>query len=231
MPAHSLAYSLTLLPHAAAATAAIGVGLAALLARKGSPLHRRSGRWYWRLIAVVAGSGALLLLLGAWSTRLLVLLALVIDGTWSGVRVLRRRRPDIVPADRATRADVIVAGASLVVAMGAIAAAATGITGRDTAAVWSTAPLLAAYAGYDLARFARPAAWPMRPRLWLGEHIVKLTGAWFGALSAFSGNVFTFIPMPWRIVLPNVLGIVVTGYFLSRMRRRLAAPLASVAHA
>lgn len=167
----------------------------------------------------MVATGTLLLALGRPTLSLATLLLLTAYPTWSGVRVLARKRPDTDPAQRARRADWALAAGTLVFALAILAATAFGMGGRSTGAIRGFAAFVAAMAAYDLWRFARPAARPMGPRLWLREHIGKLTGAYFGAVSAFTGNLFTFVPDPWRVLVPNLVGVVVMAYFLVRVRR------------
>lgn len=216
---HGSLYPPTVAVHAAVATAAIALGLAALASGKGGRLHRRAGRGYGRAIAGVVATGALLLALGRPTLYLATLLLLTAYPTWSGVRVLARKRPDTDPAQRARCAEWALAAGTLVFALAILAATALGMGGRSTGAIRGFAAFVAAMAAYDLWRFARPAARPMGPRLWLREHIGKLTGAYFGAVSAFTGNLFTFVPDPWRVLVPNLVGVVVMAYFLVRVRR------------
>lgn len=218
--AHHPLYTSTIPIHAALATLAIVAGAFALLSRKGGTTHRRSGKLYARMIGGIVLTGALLMLTGAWSIRLLVLLALTTFSTFSGIRVLRRKVPHLDASQRARRLDWFAAMVAFTVGAGATLAAALGVEASNARAIYSTAPLLMLYAGYDLWRFVSPAAWIAGPRLWLGEHITKMCGAYFGAMSAFSGALFTFIPMPARIILPNVIGFVLTVILLYRMRRR-----------
>ena len=233
MPTPSPAYAATVAAHAAAATLALAVGLVALASVKGGRVHRRSGRGYARAIAAVVGTGAALMALGRATPYLATLLLLTAYPTWSGVRVLARRRPDADPAHRASRTDRAFAAATLGLALALLAATALGLGGPKAGAVRGLAPFLVAFSAYDLWRFARPAAWPMAPDLWLREHIGKLTGAYFGAVSAYAGNVATGVPDPWPVLAPNLVGVAVMAAFLVRVRRRRrpAAPGAARAAA
>jgi uncharacterized membrane protein len=232
-PTPSPAYVATVAAHAAAATVALAVGLVALTSAKGGRLHRRYGRGYARAIAAVVGTGAALMALGRATPYLATLLLLTAYPTWSGVRVLARRRPDADPAQRAGRADRAFAAGTLAAALALLGAAALGRGGPEADAIWGLAPFLVVFSAYDLWRFARPAAWPMAPDLWLREHIGKLTGAYFGAVSAYAGNVVTGVPDPWPVLAPNVAGVVVMAAFLVRVRRRRRpdAPAAGAAGA
>lgn len=216
---HGPLYPPTVAAHAALATAALALGLAALATAKGGRLHRRAGRGYTRAIAGVVATGVAIMALGRPRLYLATLVLLTAYPTWSGVRVLARKRPDVDPAQRATGADWAAAAATVALALAMLAATALGAGGRDAGAVRGFGAFVAAMAAYDLWRFARPAARPMGPRLWLREHIGKLTGAYFGAVSAFSGNVVTAVPDPWRVLVPNLVGAVVMAVFLVRLRR------------
>ncbi len=227
-PTPSPAYVATVAAHAGAATVALAVGLVALTSAKGGRVHRRYGRGYVRSIAVVVGTGAALMALGRATPYLATLLLLTAYPTWSGVRVLARRRPDADPAQRAGRADRAFAAGTLVLALALLAATARGMGGPKADAIWGLAPFLVVFSGYDLWRFARPAAWPMAPDLWLREHVGKLTGAYFGAVSAFTGNVFTAVPDPWRVLVPNLVGVAVMAVVRARVRRG-GAPRAGAA--
>ena len=213
------AYAYVVGAHAALATAALVVGGVALASTKGGLTHRRAGRGYSRAIGGVVATGALATAVGRPTLYLTTLLLLTAYPTWSGVRVLGRKRPDVDPAQRARQADWVAAAATLAASLLLLAANARGLGGRHAGAIWGTAPFLTAFAVYDLWRFTRPAARPMGPTLWLREHIGKLTGAYFGAVSAFSGNVATAVPDPWRVLVPNLTGVVVMVIFLARLRR------------
>lgn len=212
-------YAAAVAAHAAVATVALAVGAAALASCKGGPLHRRAGRGYGRGIVAVCATGALLLAMGRFSLYLATLLLLTAYPTWSGVRVLRRKRPDADPAHRAAAADRAAAVATVALAGAILAAVAAGHADRAAGPTAGFAAFVGLMAAYDLRRFARPAAWPMGPRLWLREHIGKLTGAYFGAVSAFTGNVLTAVPDPWRVLVPNLVGAAVMTAFLVRLRR------------
>ncbi|MBC8088179.1 MAG: hypothetical protein H7Z40_13005 [Phycisphaerae bacterium] len=220
--AHHPLYSPTIPIHAALATLAIVAGAVALLSRKGGTNHSRAGTLYATMIGGVVLTGALLIMTGAWSIRLLVLLGLTSFSTFSGIRVLRRKKPHLDVSHHARRLDWMAATVACAIGAGATLASSLGVEPANARAIYSTAPLLMVYGAYDLWRFARPTAWLAGPQLWLGEHITKMCGAYFGAMSALSGAYFTFIPMPNRIILPNVIGFLLTIILLYRMRRRRA---------
>jgi hypothetical protein len=155
------------------------------------------------------------------------LLALTTAATlalFSGVRVLRRRRPDVDPRQRATALDWAVTLTALAIGGWLLHRSLTGDVAGPIAVVRVTAYSVLAYAIYDVYRFARPHGFPFSPHLWLYEHLVKLIGAYFGAVAAFSGAVLTQIPDPWRQLGPTIVGqtlmIVLLVHYVRRVRRR-----------
>ncbi|PVM89063.1 DUF2306 domain-containing protein [Caulobacter radicis] len=194
----------TLALHIACGLAAAIVGLAPILTRKGSRLHRLSGRLFVVLMGVMLAAAWVMTALhfNAYFTALSATASL---GLFSGYRVLRRKRPD---RDRAQRATALDWAATLAVAaIGAWVLAL--LLGGDSDAPRAPAIALVWGAflmgGWDLWRFARPADWPFSPDLWTYEHLMKMLGAYGAVLSAFSGNFLTFLPTPWSQLWPTLL--------------------------
>ncbi|MDB5472573.1 MAG: hypothetical protein JWR84_4133 [Caulobacter sp.] len=190
--------------HITTGLAAVAAGLAPILARKGSRLHRLSGRLFVGLMTT--------LLICAWIMTALrfnayfaALSATATLTLFSGVRVLGRKRPDLDPADRAKPIDWIVTLAVISVGLWVLLLIVTGRTGGKT--VVSAALVYAAltYGGWDLWRFSRPTAWPFFPDLWTYEHLVKMLSAYGAVMSAFSGNFLTVLPAPWSQLWPTVV--------------------------
>ncbi len=218
--------TLLLAAHVALGTVAVAAGLAALVTAKGDRAHRRSGRWFLRSMLVVLAS--------AWTLTIVQLdpyfaglSASATLGTFSGWRVLRRKRPDVDPRQRATALDWAVTLAALLVALLLAALAHGGVLRRNLPVVLALAYGTLAYAVWDVWRFLRPRAWPFGPRLWLYEHIVKITGAYFGAVAAFSGSVLVLLDPPWRQLWAVLLGQAVAIAFV--VQQRGAARAARVA--
>ncbi len=227
-------FALALAVHVAAGTLAVVAGAAPIFAAKTrGGTHSRYGRLFWRSMVVVLGSAALLSAL-AVNPYFAALTVTATVGVFSGVRVLRRKRPDVDPAQRATRLDWCMTGALF---SAAAALAALAVAGRfsdgNPAVVYSLTGGAMAYAGYDLYRFARPAAWPFFPRLWFYEHLVKMLGAYSAVVGAFSGSVaMTFLPDPWKQLWSTILfQLLSVGFILyyARKRRSRAEPPALAA--
>lgn len=221
------AHGALLAVHVVAGTLAVIGGLVALLAPKpavggGRRAHRRAGRAFlWCMIVVIATATGLTLL--SFNPYLAGLTAAAAIGVFSGTRVLRRKRPDLDPRQRATPLDWGVTLALLGVGAALLALAAAGRVTRNLPVVYSLGYGIAAYALYDLWRFARPTAFPFGPHLWLYEHLVKMIGAYFGAVAAFSGSVLVLLDPPWRQLWATTTGQVLSIVLVLHYRRVLRA--------
>jgi uncharacterized membrane protein len=194
----------TLALHVACGFAAVAAGLIPILSRKGSPLHRGSGRVFASLMGV--------LLIAAWIMTALhfnayfaALSATATITLFSGLRVLGRKRPDLDPAQRARPLDWALTLAVVAVGLWVLVLLIQGRTGGQTAVSAALVYATLTYGGWDLWRFARPTAWPFSPNLWTYEHLVKMLSAYGAVLSAFSGNFLTALPAPWSQLWPTLL--------------------------
>lgn len=216
--------------HVVAGTLAVIGGLVALVLPKlsrGGRAHRRAGRAFLRCMLVVLGSatGLTLMSLDPYFAGLTASAAL---GTFSGYRVLRRKRPDLDPRQRATALDWAVTVLLLGVAAGLLALVQLGSVTRNLPVVYALGYGTATYALYDLWRFARPTAFPFGPNLWLYEHLVKMLGAYSGAVAAFSGSVLVFLDPPWRQLWATAAGqtlcVILVVYYRRALRPTAPAP-------
>lgn len=191
-------FAATLAIHVVAGTAALAIGLAPLMsAKRRGGTHVRYGRLFARAMMVVLATAAVLttLALSPYFAALTVTASVTV---FSGLRVLRRKRPDLDPAQRATGLDWWVTSAGLAAGLALLAAAAAGGVPGNPTVVYSLAAGALAYTAYDLWRFARPAGWPFFPDLWFYEHLVKMLGAYSAVAAAFSGSVGLRFLQRWR---------------------------------
>jgi hypothetical protein len=213
--------------HIVTGTAAVLVGLVALVAPKpvgkGARTHLRSGRLFLYAMLVVITTAALLTAV-SFNPYFAGLTAAATVAVFSGYRVLSRRRPDLDARQRARPLDWAVTLAVLAVGLFLTALAATGRVTQNLPVVYSLGAGSILYAAYDLYRFARPLAWPYTENLWLYEHLVKMIGGYFGAVAAFSGSVLVFLPPPWRqlwaTTLGQLLAVTLVVYYRRRLKRR-----------
>lgn len=220
-------YPLLLAVHIAAGLGTVLVGIAPVLTRKGSRAHRLAGRIFAVLMAI--------LLACAWAMTALktdtYLLALSASATltlFSGLRVLRRKRPDLRRTDRATGLDWMVTLAVAGVGLLVLGLVLTGRGSGPPAISIALAYAALSMTGWDLWRFARPADWPFSPELWRYEHLWKMLGAYSAVLSAFSGNFLRFLPPPWSALWPTLLFQTLTVIWIATLvvRKRAGVQVA-----
>lgn len=190
--------------HIATGLAVSIVGLAPILTAKGSRLHRLSGRMFVFLMVV--------LLIAAWgmtamhfTAYLLGLSATATYHVFSGVRVLGRKRPDVLARDRARPLDWMASVGVMVVGLVVVALIVTGRSDGPPAVSGGLAFAALTFGSWDLWRFARPGDWPFSPNLWTYEHLTKMLSAYSAVLSAFSGNFLILLPAPWSQLWPSLL--------------------------
>ncbi|WP_454761637.1 hypothetical protein [Caulobacter segnis] len=218
-------FSPALALHVACGFALVAAGLLPILTRKGSRAHRWSGRTFVALMSVLLAAAWIMTALH-FSAYFAALSATATLTVFSGTRVLRRKRPDLDPRQRATALDWIVT--LFVIAVGAwvLFLVATGQTGRNGAVSMALVYGAFTLGGWDLWRFARPTDWPFSPDLWTYEHLVKMLSAYGAVMSAFSGNFLTFLPTPWSQLWPTLLfqpmAVIWIIVLATRRRRRLS---------
>jgi uncharacterized membrane protein len=199
-----LIFSPALAVHITVGFMLVAVGLVPILSLKGARLHRWSGRLFAALMSVLLATAWIMTLL-RFNAYFAALSATASITLFSGVRVLRRKRPDLDPHQRAQPLDWIATLSVLAIGAWVLLLVAQGRTGGKAAV--STALVYGAftYGGWDLWRFLRPTAPPFTPCLWRYEHVVKMLSAYGAVISAFSGNVLTFLPSPWSQLWPTLL--------------------------
>jgi uncharacterized membrane protein len=213
--------------HIAAGTAALVCGAAPIFAPKRQGFHTRWGRRFVTCMVTVLGSaiGLTVLALNPYFAALTTLATL---GCFSGVRVLKRKRPDLRREDRARPLDWAVTLAAISVAALLGLLVATGDMRGNPTVVYALVGGAFVYGGWDLLRFAVPTGWPFFPRLWFYEHLVKMLGSYSAVVGAFSGSVaFRFLPDPWKqlwaTIVFNILTLAMIAWYARQARRRAAA--------
>ena len=205
--------------HILLGTAAVVIGFVALVTAKGAGAHLTAGRRFLQCMVVVLGSAWLMTLL-RFNPYFAGLSASATLATFSGWRVLGRKRPDLDARQRAQPLDWAVALLSAGIAVTLVTLAHMGRIRTNVPVVLSLGYGTLVYAAWDLMRFSRPLGRPFTPRLWLYEHIAKMTGAYFGAVAAFSGSVLVFLDPPWRQLWATFLGqALVVGFIVHYVRR------------
>jgi uncharacterized membrane protein len=207
--------------HITAGLLCVMIGWLPVLSRKGGRLHSLAGRAYAWMMGVMLAAAWIMTVIH-FSSYFLALSAMATLTVFSGLRVLRRKRPDLRAEDRARPLDWAVTSGIVGVGLWTLFQVATGQAGDKAAVSSALAYGGVVYGGYDLWRFARPTDWPFSPQLWMYEHLAKMLGAYGAVLSAFSGNFITFIPEPWSQLWPSLLfqPLVVIWIATLALRRR-----------
>ncbi|WP_429278025.1 hypothetical protein [Novosphingobium gossypii] len=197
-----------------------------LIAMKGSARHRLWGRQFSACMAVVLASAVFLTVLAVNPYFAALTLSATL-GVFSGIRVLQRKRPDRDVADRPATLDWAVTVTILMLSLALLTYTAAGGVPRRQPIIYGLTGATILYAGYDVLRFVHPAKWPFFPRLWFYEHLVKMLGAFAAVLSAFSGSVLTFIPVPepWKQLWPTILFYLITIAMIVRHARKARLPV------
>jgi hypothetical protein len=184
---------------------ALFVAPAAMLTVKGGRAHRRWGKTYFWMMAVVATTAMVMALY-----RPIIFLALVAIFSFyfafRGYRSVLRKNQG---------AEVMDWVAALIALAGSLGLVALGI--RPLAGEFLPAPVVSitfgllgmGISGIDIWRFVRPAS---DRKAWWYSHMGGMLGSYIATVSAFSAVNFHFLPMVIRWLWPSIIGI--PGIFL-----------------
>ena len=191
------AHRLNIIVHVCFGSIALLLGLITMIVSKGKGLHIKTGRWYVKTMVVVVVTGLFGVLIFKRSIFLLVVTVLSGYTAWSGVRTLRLK------GDKPDWLDNVVPLAALGIAGGYVYYLQH--TGMFWAPVvtYSILGALFIVCLYDVLRMIM--SFKVRKRLWLSEHIYKMTSSFIAITSAFTGTVLGNYK-PYSQILPGVLG-------------------------
>ena len=193
-----------LILHVTAGLGAVVVGFIPLLTRKGSRAHRLWGQLFVGLMTTLLACAWVMTALH-FNSYFLALSATASLTLFSGVRVLKRKRPDLRPEDRAKVVDWAAALGALAIGVWVLVLILIGRSNGPATVSAALAFGAIQLSLWDVWRFARPRDWPFSADLWRYEHLMKMLGAHSAVLSAFSGNFLTALPQPWSQLWPTVL--------------------------
>ncbi|NER18472.1 hypothetical protein [Spongiivirga citrea] len=186
---------------------ALALGLVALLSTKGGKLHNTSGKYFLRLIAFVILTGLIGVFVFKRNSFLLVITVLSGYVSFSGYRVL------VLKSNTLKSIDVLVAMASLLVlAYFLYYFKSIGMIWSPVI-IYSGAGALLVVVMYDFLRYLIPKKKYEKNRIWLYEHVYKMTSAFSGLLAAFVGTVFDQY-QPHSQYIPSVLGMMIIFGFM-----------------
>ncbi len=195
-------------------TGSIGLilGVIALLTVKGGKLHNKAGRYFIRFISIVILTGLIGVFVFGRNTFLLVITVLSGYVSFSGYRCLQLK------SNTPKKIDVVVAIISLLVlAYFLYYFKSIGMIWSPII-IYSTVGALLFIVSYDFLRYLIPKKAYKRRRIWIYEHIYKMTSAFAALLAAFIGTVFDQY-QPHSQYLPSALGMLIIFGFIIYVSR------------
>ena len=170
-------FSTALMLHIGSGFVLVAIGLIPLLTRKGGPGHRYWGRVYVAVMTV--------LLAAAWTMTLLrfrpyfaALSVMATVSLTSGVRVLKRKRPDLDPRQRAGLFDWAVLLAAVGIGGYVLWLLQGGGQVEQRPIAYALVGSAMLYGLWDGWRYLKPTAFPFFPDLWFYEHLFKMMGTY-----------------------------------------------------
>ena len=210
---YTSAHIANILFHILGGTVALAAGLLALVIRKGSRLHIRSGRVFIYAYILIVITAILGIVVFEFRSFLAVATIASAYDVFAGYRALRLRghRP---------QAQDILASALALVAPGLFLLAMHVLHKPwSPALTWSVLGGILALSAYDLARLWLPLRWLQRA--WLHEHLYKMLAAYIAITATAGATIFPHF-QPWSALIPVILGEAATiGFLISTPRPRL----------
>lgn len=194
--------------HVISGSIALVLGLIALLSTKGAKVHNKSGIYFLCLISIVILTGLVGVFTFGRNVFLLVITILSGYVSFSGYRVLQSK------SNSPQKTDIVVAIISLLVlAYFLYYFQSIGMIWSPIV-IYSTVGALVFVIVYDFLRYLIPSAAYKKHRIWIYEHIYKMTSAFAALLSAFAGTVLEAY-QPHSQYIPSALGmLIIIGFML-----------------
>lgn len=209
--------------HIFAGMTALVVAPVAMVTAKGGRAHRRWGKVYFWMMAVVAVTA---LPLGFWRPNYFLMLVAVFSFYFAfrGYRSLAHKHPEREAAgalDWSASVATFLASSALIV-LGVLKPSPLWVTLAHVAIVFGIGGVVAA--GFDMVRFVRP---PTERMAWWFGHMAGMLGSYIATVSAFSVVNFDFLPTMTRWLWPSAVGapliVLWIVYYKIRFARRTKA--------
>jgi hypothetical protein len=196
-------HTLNLIIHVSCGTIALLIGFIALLKRSHFKVHKRFGRYFLRLLAVVVTTGFIGFLLFRSNSFLLMLTFLSGYVGYAGYRTIQ------LHAARSSTTDAIIAAVALT--SGCLYLVSMQLSGGDwsPSVIYPTLGALALVTLFDLVKHF----WlhPQLKNWWLYEHIYKMVSAYSAIASAFVGTILPGFK-PYSQIGPSTLALIFIIY-------------------
>ena len=200
-------HKLNILLHIITGSIALLLGLIALLSTKGARVHNTTGKYFLKFISIVILTGLIGVFVFGRNTFLLVITVLSGYVSFSGYRILllKSNTPKII--------DILVAVISLLtLAYFLYYFKSIGMIWSPII-IYSTVGALLFIISYDFVRYLIPRRKYLKHRIWIYEHIYKMTSAFSALLAAFIGTVFEEY-QPHSQYIPSALGMLIIFGFI-----------------
>lgn len=214
-------YKGLLLLHIAAGTVALLCGAAALMAVKGRKGHKQTGQVYNYCMYVV-GLSALVMTILRFNPFLLSISVFTLYLTFSGMRAMQYWREGRATLTLREKLPYLLAAATALFMI--LYPIALMVMARS-----AFVPVLSVFGGImlvlslkDLQLIADETTTGKQNRIWLMQHIGKMSGSYIAAITAFLVNNVSIKPS-WIVwILPTVVGTVLTTLATRKWSKRLA---------
>ncbi|PIB28499.1 hypothetical protein [Maribacter sp. 4G9] len=201
-------HNTNILIHIITGSIALLLGLMALLSRKGGVAHNKAGRCFLIFISAVIFTGLIGVLVFGRNTFLLVITILSGYVSFSGYRILKLK------SNIPKKFDILVAIVSLLILVYFLYYFKSIGMIWSPIIIYSTVGALLIVISYDFLRYLIPRKKYTKNRIWIYEHIYKMTSAFSALLSAFIGTVFEEY-QPQSQYIPSALGmLIILGFII-----------------
>ncbi len=196
-----------ILLHIITGSIALLLGIIALVSTKGGKTHNTSGKYFLRLILIVILTGLIGVFVFGRNTFLLVITVLSGYVSFSGYRIL------LLKSNTPKKIDLLAAIISLLTLVYFLYYFKSIGMIWSPIIIYSTVGAILFIITYDLLRYLIPKKRYKKHRIWIYEHIYKMTSAFSALFAAFTGTVFEKY-QPHSQYLPSLIGILIIIGFI-----------------
>jgi hypothetical protein len=206
-----MTHQLNIFIHIGAGSLALIIGAVILFAKKGTPFHRKWGKYFVVLLSIVVSTGFFGWLFFRTNHFLLMLTILAGYNTLTGYWITKSRERRAAPILLALTFATLFIGSFYVIWL----MNSDDIWNKTV--IYSTVSALILVTTYDLIKglflHVRMQQW------WLYEHIYKMVSAFSAILSAFTGTVLPDYK-PYSQVAPSGICMMLIVFFIYREYRK-----------
>jgi uncharacterized membrane protein len=204
-------HKLNIAVHVSAGSLALIIGLIAIVVSKKKRIHRRMGRIFLVLMAIVILTGLIGVFVFGRNTFLLVITVLSGYLAFSGYRAIKAKSNSPKFLDIGICLLALISVSYFLYYFKSIGMIWSPVI------IYSTVGYLFMMILYDLVRYFIPTK--IYANIWLHEHILKMVSAFTGLLSAFSGTVFPQY-QPYSQFIPSILGTLTAICFMIAVSKK-----------